>query len=210
MVLFLVFQIGLFFFGFFVEQNTEWLKSTGVFFFVGGGADWWAWSWSMWHFTYYDMICFFFWIEFSEPFFRFFLHIFLGMRGHNLGAVFFLWMWKPQWGETRQFRPVGSIRIKLGLPETNEDSLGWVRHFGADLFRECILAVSFREWYIAIGPSKVLVFFFKESCWNSHSDIFLEIQAVETSTLTIQDQLVMKYVQLFVDAIPIDESPISS
>lgn len=102
---------------------------------------------------------------------------------------------------------MGSIRIKLGLPETNEDSLGWVRHFGADVFRECILAVSFREWYIYIycywAQQGTRIFFPKNLVSTSHSDIFLEIQAVETSTLTIQDQLVMKYVQLFVDAIPI-------
>ena len=106
---------------------------------------------------------------------------------------------------------MGSIRINVSsLKQTKIRWLGQT-HPGRCFFTSrCILAVSFREWYIAIGPSKVLVFFFKESCWNSHSDIFLEIQAVETSTLTIQDQLVMKYVQLFVDAIPIDESPISS
>ena len=73
-------------------------------------------------------------------------------------------------------------------------------------------AVSFRELYMKLlGPAryfcstKILlelhVFSF-ESFWR--------FKRFETSTLTIQDQLVMKYVQLFVDAIPIDESPIPS
>lgn len=77
------------FFGFFVQQNTEWLNSTGVFFVGGeriGGLE--VEICDIWHImTWYVFSSE---LNFQSRFSSFFLHIFvLGMRGHNLGAVFF-------------------------------------------------------------------------------------------------------------------------